>query len=151
MIDRFESLLQELGEQLGLPLHPDHRGACGLNINNRLHIQIEPEPSQERILIACFICDIPPGKFRENILKDAMRSNHPLPTYGALSYSEKNNKLSLFAYLPLPLLHGEKLASFLMLFIRKAESWKTGVEAGQTSTLVMGTKKEEPSPFGLKP
>ncbi len=149
-MDRFEEILKDLGTALGIPLHPDRRGACRLNINDVMRVQIEFQPDKEQVLLACMICEIPPGKFRENILKDALRANWPYPTNGILSYSEKNNNLSLFEHIPTANISGQKLLDVLNAFIAKADSWRKGVESGQTSTLLPSVKKGESGIFGLK-
>lgn len=149
-MDRFEEILSELGNLLGATLHPDRRGACKLNVNDILHVQIEMQPEKERLLLACMICEIPPGKFRENILKDGLRANWPYPIHGTLSYSEKNNNLCLFEHISLENLNGQKLLNSLNAFIAKADSWRLGVEQGQTSALVPSVKKGESGIFGLK-
>jgi hypothetical protein len=151
VIDQFQEVLVSLGQQLGLPLHPDKMGACRLNVRNLFSIQLEYEPARERILIASFLCDIPPGKLRENILRDALKANFPYPELGSFGYSERNNKLSLFFYLSLHGLTGVKLAALLSTFIEKATKWKQAVELGQTGTLVLTGSSSEIKPFGLKP
>ncbi len=151
MIDRFEELLRELGAELGVTLHPDRRGACKLKINDQLHVQLECDTGQENLLIATFICEIPPGKYRENILKDALKSNSPFPKNGTLAYSERNNRLALFTRLRLSNLDGRTLADFLGAFVEKATQWKNGVETGHTSNLVSGQSKPSSNIFGLKP
>jgi hypothetical protein len=151
MIDRFEELLNELGAQLGVTLHPDRKGACKLKINETSHVQIECDAHQENLLIATFICDVPPGKYRENILKDALKANEPYPKNGTLAYSDRNNKLVLFAYLRLSNIDGKKLAEFLTIFLDKANQWRIGVETGHTSHLVTTQSKQPSGMFGMKP
>ncbi len=136
MTDRFEELLKELSALLGISLHPDHKGACKLVFNETLHVQLECDAALENLLIATFICDIPPGKFRENILKDALKANSPFPKIGTLAYSDRNNKLTLFTSLRLSNLTGVKLAEILSLFVDKANQWRTGVETGHTAQLI---------------
>ena len=150
MIDPFQELLQVLGRHLGIPLHPDKRGACKLNIRDLIHIQLEFDPSQERILLACFICELPPGKLRENILRDALKANYPFPEMGAFAYCERNNKLSLFRYVSMPGLTGDKAASILASFSEKAIQWKEAIEKGQTASLV-ASRNPQNKPFDLKP
>ena len=149
-MDRFEELLTQLSAELGTTLHPDRRGACKLRINDTLHIQLECDPQQENLLIASFLCEIPPGKFRENILKDALKSNGPFPLNGTLAYSDRNNQLTLFASLRLSNLNGKTLGNFLISFIEKANNWRTGVETGQTSNLLTQQPKSSGNIFGLK-
>lgn len=147
MINRFEELLGELGIELGLSLHSDRIGACTLNINDEFRIQLETDSRQDHLLIATFVCEIPPGKFRENILCDALKSNAPFPLHGTLAFSDRNNMLALFARLPLPLLSGVKLAAFLFPFVEKAKNWRAGVGSGQTAQLIPSVVK----PTGIFP
>lgn len=131
-MDRFDELLNELGKVLGVALHIDKHNACRLNINNFIHIQLEQDIMKDRVLFACYLCDIPPGKFREIVLKEALKANYIYPRLGTFAYAERNNKLTLFDYLPIPGLNGEKMASFLFQFIEKASTWKQAVESGTT-------------------
>ncbi len=151
MIDRFEDLLRELSVELGISLHPDRIGACTLKTNDDFHVQLECDAHQENLLVATFICDIPPGKFRENILKDALKSNGPFPQNGTLAYSDRNNKLALFSYLRLSNVDGHKLAEFLSSFLDKASNWRVGVETGNTAGLLSQASKPSSGLFGLKP
>jgi hypothetical protein len=151
MIDRFEELLNELGAELDIPLHPDKKGACTLKVNDDFDIRLEMDAHQENLLIATFICAIPPGKFRENTLKDALKCNGPFPQNGTLAYSERNNKLALFSYLRLENLNGGKLAIFFNAFLDKATQWRLGVQIGHTDNLVTPPSKPPSSMFGLQP
>lgn len=150
-MDRFEELLKELEKIYNVSLHPDKNRACLLNVNNVLHVQIEIDSSKDRVLVAVFICDVPPGKFRELCLKEALKTNDYFPRIGTLGFSERNNKLTLHDFLPLATLHGQQLGEYLNDFIAKADLWRTSVERG---TLPEGTAKAESGktfPFGLKP
>jgi len=149
-MDRFEEVLKELGQLINVPLHPDKNRLCRLNVNNVLHIQLESDESKERILIATFICDVPAGKFRENILKDALKANHFYPRIGTLAYSERNNKLTLFEYVPYPNLKVEKFADLLGQFIARADAWRVAIEQGQTAPQPETTTKKEQSIFGIE-
>lgn len=152
MIDQFHELLSNLGQQLKLSLHPDKKGACTLIIRDLFSVQIEFDPSHERILIACFVCEVPPGKLRENVLRDTLKSHYPYPENGVFGYSERNNKLSLFSYVPLNGLTGEKCAGLLSAFIDKAKKWREAVSLGTTADLVSesSSSASDLKIFGLK-
>ena len=128
-MDRFTELLAELGSQMGLSLHPDKRGACKLNVNNVFHVQIENNLQKETLLIATFVGEIIPGKFRENILKAGLKANKDVQT-GILAYSGKNNQLALFKHLPIQNLTGATLLAFLNEFLDKATAWRGALESG---------------------
>jgi len=134
-VNRFEEILRELSVELGTTLHVDKRGACKLRVNETLSLQLECDASQENLWIFSFLCEINPGKFRENVLKDALKANSPFPLYGTLAYAERTNQLALFSSLRLPPLSGKTLFEFLSAFIEKANAWKAGVETGQTASL----------------
>ncbi len=150
MIDRFDEILNELGNIYSVTLHPDKVGACKIQFPEQFAIQLECDPHLENLLVATYICEIPPGKFRENIFKDALKANHPFAQNGALAYSEKNNQLVLFSYLRLASLNGRKLSEFIQAFIEKASGWRTGVETGQTSQLVSQSSKSSGTIFDVK-
>ena len=139
-MDRFEEILKTLSPLIGAPLHPDSRGACKLNIRNLLHVQLEFNPKEETILLATFLKEIPPGKFRENILKDALRANWPYPKNGTLCYCSENNQLTLFTYVSIIQLTAPHLFEILNAFIAKAESWKIVADTGNTATLIPPVK-----------
>lgn len=135
-MDRFRELLLDLGDLIGIDLLPDRRGACKLFMDEKCYVQIEYQPQKERLLLACMIAEIPPGKFRETVLKDGLKANWPSPNCGTLCYSDKNNKLCLFEFVPLEYLNADKFFSILNRFTEKALSWQSGVEKGQTGSLV---------------
>jgi hypothetical protein len=149
-MDRFEQLLRELGEIINVPLHPDKRRACKLNINNVLHIQLECDEFKEKMLMATFIHDIPPGKYRENLLKEALKANGLYPHTSTFAYSERNNKLALFEYLFLQNLTGGKIADALANLIEKAEIWRLAIERGTLPMASESEVKADRSIFGLK-
>jgi hypothetical protein len=133
-MDRFALLLADLGSLINVPLHPDGKRGCRLNIDNKLHLQLKDEPEKDRILVATFVGDVPPGKFRENILKETLKENGVYPRTTTLGYSEKNNKLALFSHVYYEGLHGNNMADFLEEFIEKCLAWKTALETGALPT-----------------
>ncbi len=149
-MDRFMQLLDDLGHILNIPLYTDKKRACRLNINNTLYVQLESEDDKERILIATFIHDIPPGKYRENTLKEALKADGRYPRIGTFAYSERNNQLALFEYVPMPELRAEKLADILANIIEKATAWRATIERGVLPLAREGEQKVDRSIFNLK-
>jgi hypothetical protein len=149
MIDRFQEVLNQLSLLLDTPLYPDKKGACKLKVNENLYVQIEFQPEKQRLLLMSFICEIPPGKFRENVFKHALKTHYPMPDGGILSYSEKNNQLCLFDFLSLEYISGQKILEALYPFITKAQTWRSSVESGQTAVLAPQAKPVTSGIFGL--
>ncbi|NGX50366.1 MAG: hypothetical protein K1060chlam2_00211 [Chlamydiae bacterium] len=132
-MDRFQELLWDLGELIKLPLHIDKNNACKLLLDEKLEMQIEMDAEGEQLLIAAFISEIPPGKFRENVLRDAMKVNSTYHPFGSFAYLEKTNFLILHQYIPTSNLSGEKLSDHLDLFVEESEEWRAALERGTPS------------------
>jgi hypothetical protein len=149
-MDRFALLVADLGALINVPLHLDTKRMCRLSINQDLHVQIQEEEEKERLLIATFIGNVPPGKYRENVFKETLKENNLFPRMATFAYSERNNQLALFTHLYLANLSGDKLADFLGLFFERAFSWKTALETGQWPRRGETVQKTGPSIFDIK-
>lgn len=132
----FEDLITDFGKELNIPLHLDKIGCCLLNVNGTLRVQIEFVESREAVLIASHIADLIPGKVRENVLKDALKANHEYGHKSIFAYSAKNNKISLFTYIPQTIVTPHLLASTFQAFVQKADEWRQAIDTGQTSYLL---------------
>jgi hypothetical protein len=147
----FESLLDELGTVMDIPdLHPDRNHTCLITFPNKLDIQIEMESHGRNIVIGTELGNIPAGRYRENIFREALKINGTQPPlHGVLSYSNKSRSLVLFEKLPTKDLTGEKIADALTLFSEKALSWKEALIKGEVPTLV--STRSSGGIFGLHP
>lgn len=127
--DVFGALLQELGPFLGLVnLHPDHNNSCLIRLESGLIIQIEVDKSGQFLILGADLGTIPPGKYRENLLREAMKANDmPPPLHGILCFSRKADHLALFEKIPLKDLSGAKLAAEIPFFSEKAFTWSAAL------------------------
>ena len=150
-MDRFREILNELGDLLDLPLYPDRLGACKLNMEDKCHVQIEYQPHKQRLLLACMICEIPPGKFRENVFKEALKTNAVFPNQGSFSYLVRNQQLAIWHELPYYELTKEQLSKQLFQFIEKADLWRSCLENGSLQLVAQEVRSRLPSPMmGLR-
>lgn len=149
-MDRFAQILFDLATQMGIELHPDQNRICQINYQDELHIQIQYDEAKEHILLAAFLCEVPPGKYREKLLRAGLVYNTEYPRTGTLAYSEKNNQLTLFENIPAANIHGDDLLQHLQSFIEKGLTWKNAVEKGQPLP-IKTSKSDGPSIFGMKP
>ena len=145
MNDKFTIFLQNLSPLIGTPLLPEKGRLCRLNINHSFDIQIQWEENKNRLLFGSFFAEIPPGKFRENALKSALKYNALYPRLGNLSYTKKGNLLLFFTYLYG--LDPEKAGNLLAALIEEITTWKTALDTGNLPY----AKEEKMSPFGIKP
>ena len=109
--DPFETLIQQLGEALSVVLHVDRNHACALKVHHETHgpapDRCRPGKTTDRL----FYRELPPGKFLENVLAEALKANHlPDPRTGILGYLAIGNRLTLHQYYPFATLDGSKLS-----------------------------------------
>jgi hypothetical protein len=131
--DVFAELLEELGQQLEMELHVDKHYSCSLRISDRFTVQMQLDSLQERLRIVTKIFELPPGSFRELVLRDALKANDAGDFPYILGYYPPKNQLALFQSYPLPQLNGEKLANILGPFIAYAELWHEALSRGRSS------------------
>ena len=130
----FHDLIAELGEYIGEDLKVDLNMACSLEINNLIKVQIELDSPGEKILLMSLITELPPGKFRENILKDALKANFLAEEKeGTLAYLQRENSLVLFYEIFTRSITRDILYDHLMKFIRRVTDWNTAIESGQSA------------------
>lgn len=148
-MERFSELLFDLGKILGIDLYAEKGRFCRLNYDYGFNVQLELDEAKERIVIGCFLCDAPPGAYRERLFKSALKANGVHSQDGTLAYSERNNKLVLCHFIFLTELNANKLAAVLEKFVRKAHDWKEAVEKNRPLPVPLEEPKKG-SMFGLK-
>ena len=148
----FEEILHNLGKELNLSLHPDQHGVCLLTVNNTLNIQLEwEEVKHHRLLIASFLCDIPPGPFREALLKEGLKMNGVFPRAGTFAFSARAQKCVFFTYVyPHQFQHIPTLIDLFSLFMQQALYWKSTLEKGSIPTMVPPSNLPPPAFFQPK-
>lgn len=109
-------------------------------------MQIELDESSSNILIGSFLCDIPPGKFRENVFKNTLKANGQIPQTGVFAFNEPNAKLALFKYIPLEKEPVATLRGTIEHFIDQAMQWKEAIEAGRSAPLSFERDMEQAKP-----
>lgn len=147
-MNKFETLIGELGHILNIPLEAEHGFLCKLNIKEKVHLQIEYDEASEKIILVCFVCEVPPGKFREQTLIAALKANHQDISLGSFSYVEGSQTLILQHYLPISVA-AALLGTLLQQFTDKAIVWKEAIEQGNVSLLVPSAPSSLPSPLSF--
>lgn len=144
----FESLIQELGSILGITLQAEQGFLCKIFIKDKVHLQIEYDESAKRILLLCFICEIPPGKFREDVLTAALKANYIDTSSGSFAFVDSTQTLILQLYLPTSTT-AALLAPLSTQLADKAISWKDAIDQGNISTLAPSVSSSLPSPLNF--
>lgn len=151
--DLYGSLLEELGRALQITdLHPDRNNSCLIRLKNGLQLQVEIHPKTESLLLGCDLGDLPPGRFRVDLFREALRANGlPYPQHGILAYSQKSDHLILFEFLPLKDLTGDKIADEVTPFAEKALLWKNGIANNEVPVVTFAGARPSMGMFGLRP
>lgn len=148
-------ILQELGKSSLIPisdLHPDRNNSCLIKLRGGVEVQIEPDKSGENLLIGCDLGDLPGGRYRENLFREALKSNgQSHPRYGTFAYSKRTDHLILYETLNMQDLTGDKVAEFLVKFVEKALVWKNAMKNGDIPTISNIRTSKFGGIFGLKP
>lgn len=127
----YEDVLAELGDELDIDVEADLHGICTLMINEKVKVQLEVDVTGESILMAALVTELPPGKFRERILKDALKANYRAEeNHGVLSYTGPDNALVLALTIPMHGLNGKELYEHLSIFVERATGWQNAIDEG---------------------
>lgn len=143
-MNRFQKLLWDLGEIIELPLYVDKNNVCKLLLNETLEVQLEIDTDEQKLLLIAFISAIPPGRFRENVLKEALKVNNLSHPFGAFAYIEQDNYLIFHQYLQTDNLSGKKLAENLESFVIEAEEWHSALANGLPAPLKYKNQEHTP-------
>ena len=150
MIDPFADLILKLGTLLRKPIHLDHNNACALRIQNKFVVQLQLDQTRENVLIASFVKEIPPGKYRENVFCEALKTNNLAdPRPAILSYALRKNSLALHRKIPFESLTPITLEKILAEFIDTAKGWYEALSRGEASPSPIRGSANKPNPFGL--
>lgn len=140
----FERVIEDLSLEMGIPLAIDALGAVTLLIQSKLRITIEPDRHDDFLILECFLGILPPGAYREQILKEALIYNDQVfPTGPVLGYIPQGAQLVLFEKPTLIEFRAKIFASTIMQFAHVALFWKEGLETGKSQ--FVQRKKEKRS------
>lgn len=146
----YESLLEELGRILRVPLFPDENNSCQIRLANGLEVQLELDKSGARFLIGTNLGGIPPGRYRETIMREALKANGaPPPRAGIFAYSRRADTFVLFRLVPTQELSGEKIAQLLSRFAEKGLEWRNAIKKGEVPS-AQATASGPSGMFGMR-
>lgn len=152
--DIFGTLLEDIGKKFGdITLRPDKNNSCLIKLKGGTEIQLEMDHSGQFLVMGCKLGEIPPGRYRENLLKEALKANNlPYPLHGVLAYSQKGNTLILYQKLIVNDQIASTVASEIPEFAEKAKVWLTAIQQSNLPTinLTEATQKTGGGMFGLR-
>jgi hypothetical protein len=153
-VKTIDDILIGLSPLIGEELVSDSNRACLLVFNDRIKIQLELDITGEFLILGSILIELPPGKFRENILKSGLKANnliHESP--GILAFIVRANSLVLFEKIHISRTAPDPLYKKIIQFFNKAENWKRAIEKGEVAPRGAFPEKnpfQEPKLFGMK-
>jgi len=149
------AILQELGKSTLIPikdLRPDRNNSCLVRLKGGFEIQLELDRTGQSLVIGCDLGSIPPGKYRENLFREALKSNGlPHPRFGTFAYSKQTDHLVLFDTLNAKDLSGENVAEYLVHFVDKLIIWRNAIDGSNIPTISSIRTSKLGGIFGLTP
>jgi len=152
--DLFGSLLQELAHSLEIDeLHPDRNNSCLFTLKSGQKLQLELDRSTQFLIIGADLGVVPPGKYRENLFREALKANDLTPPlHGILAFSQKSDSMILFEKISIRDLTGEKIAGEITPFAEKATLWSEAIKNGTIPPVnPVYTSTSRSGMFGLRP
>lgn len=151
--DVFNALLNELGRLIKIPsLEADETGCCTVEYPALgLKIEMSTDKNNTFLQILCILGEVPPGRYREEVLHEALRANDlPIPRYGNFGYNMGNNHLVLWDNLTLNKIQAADLAEYLVRFLNKANEVKEALIQNRVPSLVARASIRTSGIFGLR-
>ena len=130
--DKMGLLFEELGKRLNAQIKPDNAGSCRIRFKNGIEVQFEQSSDARYITFISNMGEIPPGRYRENVLREALKANGlTAPLNGIFAFSKKNDAFYLFDQISLQDISGDKIFEALQPFLQKAEIWVGAISRGE--------------------
>lgn len=129
----FEDLLNQLGEKLGgIPLRPDNKQCCKIEIGTQFYVQLDLTTRADRILLGSTLGTLAQGRYRDQVFLKALYVNTAATTpKGVLAFSKKTDSLILFQFLNIADLNVDKLFAAFTTFSEHAFAWKEALSRGE--------------------
>jgi hypothetical protein len=137
--DRFSALLEELGSAIKMKLAPDAHNACLIRYPDKLGVRMDPDQTGEFLYILIEIEKPGEGRYRESVMREALRANGlPPPRKGIFCFNLNKNLLMLFDQIPFEELTGLQLAEIIEGMSQKARLWRDSISRGEVPAYDMG-------------
>lgn len=147
----YEQLIEELGGLINLELEVTENNTVCLVYPDDLKVQLEvSEADEEEIALISIVGEVPPGRYRTDLLTAALKSNgRPHPRYGNVSYYKETQTLVLYETIPFRMLNAERLKNRVALFSQNAQKWAEALKSGSIPSFEEEEAAGGARPFGL--
>jgi hypothetical protein len=144
----FETLIEELGKVLNIPLQAEKEVFCNINAGDIIQVQLEHREGQ--VFMASFLVEVPPGTFREDVLVQALKHNYDEKAEETFSFISAKEMLALELSLPEEV-SAKELSDRLKKFVEIGQTWKEAIDLGDLNSISKPATNSFVSPLNLKP
>lgn len=146
---QFGAILKEFETFFNCSLQPDDNDSCFIRMGIGVNIQIELD-RYGLLLIGCRLGAVHMGRYRDNLIHAALKSNELLPpSTGIFGFSQKSNQLILFIKLNPNLLSSHVISTLMPPFVAKAKLWTNAILSGSIPSVAVEAGSKVPGIFGL--
>ena len=129
----FANLIEDLSRRLNRNLTPNKDGCVTLLIKEKITIQIEMDRDEDFLIIGAYIEELPPGKFREHILRDGLKANFFFKNNSqVLSYMKKENQLIVHQKMHIETTSPEDFFNDVQSLYERASKWFDSLDSGRS-------------------
>lgn len=125
---RLDDLIEEFSNYLERDFSVDQKGLCTFSIDGQVKLTIEMK--EEEVVVSAPIGEVPPGPYREKVLREALIANRLESRVGILCFDPKEHMLALFDRFPIELMTAEKLEKMLGQMTEVVKFWKDALRSG---------------------
>ncbi|MCE2982349.1 MAG: CesT family type III secretion system chaperone [Parachlamydia sp.] len=147
---QFDSVLKEFEFFFNCPLQADQNNACLINMGIGVSLQMELNRNG-LLLIGSRIADLTGGRFQDEVLKEALKSNGSSPPFsGTFGCGPTSHALILFLIVEPGTITQDKVTHLLTPFIAKAQKWIAALQNGEIPSSDDTPSSADKLPFGFK-
>jgi len=133
------NFVEDLTQGLGMKIEIEDSPSYTLKIQDH-EVQLELDNEGDAIVVSIVLGKVPSGRYREDILEQALRSNgFPPPYFGLIGYSQDADILVLHRKFHASKLSKKTIMDSLPPFIQMADEW---VRALNSSSVPIASKPD---------
>lgn len=150
----FPALLKELGERLDIPnLEPSQYNNAALKLKGGVNVLLQAHKTDPYLIASFEISDLQAGRYRENVLREALKFNSLNQSHqGIFGYNKINQKFYLFDMIAFEDTTPEQVHTILLNLSVKVKQWKEAFERGEIPVIEVSSHPQTGGGiFGIHP
>jgi hypothetical protein len=135
------NLMEDLVKSLGLNMEIEDSTSYTLSLGRR-SVELEMDDEGKFVIVSAILGKIPPGKYRQDVLEQALKSNgYPPPVFGYLGFDKDTEMLVLHKQFHISKVSKDELLEKLPGLVEMAKNWDQAI----SSSTVPIASKPDPS------